>query len=295
MRANLPLITQDQAITDYIKQISVYPILDAEEEYALAKRVHDCQDLEAAHDLITSHLRLVVKIAINMRGYGIALMDLISEGNIGLMHAVKKFKPDLGYRLSTYAMWWIKAAMQEFIIKSWSLVKIGTTAAQKKLFFNLNKIKKRINILDGMSGSRELSREDTKKIASELDLPEKDIKEMNNRLSLSDASLDSPIILDNNEEAGTLLETIKDDTLPNQESIIIDSDEENYRKQLFQEAILTCLDNREKDILSSRHLVEKPITLEDLSKKYDISRERIRQIEARALKKVKNFCNSALA
>jgi RNA polymerase sigma-32 factor len=288
MSINTPALQHDQGLSLYIKQVNGYSLLTAEREYMLAKRVTDYQDVEAAHSLVTSHLRLVVKIALNMRGYGISLMDLISEGNIGLMHAVKKFKPDLGYRLSTYAMWWIKASMQEFIIKSWSLVKIGTTVAQKKLFFNLNKIKRKIQNLEGIDSTSNLSIKDAKFIANELQLDEKDVLSMNHRLNSGDVSLDNPILSRDGEESGTLLETIVDNK-DSHELKLAEDQELNSRRRLFRNAV-TQLNDREKDIVVSRRLQEKAATLEDLSKKYNVSRERVRQIEVRALEKIKGHC-----
>jgi RNA polymerase sigma-32 factor len=282
------LSSADSGLTLYLQEIKKYPILSAAEEYILAKAVVEHQDINAAHKLVTSHLKLVVKIASTMRGYGLALMDLIAEGNIGLMHAVKKFNPDLGFRLSTYAMWWIKAAMQEFIIKSWSLVKIGTTIAQKKLFFNLNKIKRKIRSIHGHSNDA-LTNNDITAVANQLNVSLDEVKEMDIRLKGSDYSLDTPIY--NNEgNVTTLLEHIPE-TGANQETLLSHNEEASIKKKLFNQA-LSSLNERERDIIKARHLQEVPETLDILSKRYNISRERIRQIETRAMEKLKNFVNA---
>jgi len=288
MSTNIALIQSDKILCDYVKEVNKYPLLSAEEEYMLAKRVADYQDVEAAHSLVTTHLRLVVKVAMQMRGYGIALMDLISEGNIGLMHAVKKFNPDLGYRLSTYAMWWIKANIQEFIMKSWSLVKIGTTIAQKKLFFSLNKAKKAIQSLDGSSESCSLSQQNIKSIANDLHVTEKEVLDMNQRLSMNDVSLDSIIRYEDNDNEVTLLDTISDNS-EGHEIEIANEQETDHRRKMFNIALDT-LNERERDVVLSRHALESAVTLDDLSKKYGVSRERIRQIETRAFEKLKQYC-----
>ena len=275
-------IQYEQGFSDYTRVVNKYPILKKEEEYILAKRVTDCHDIEAARSLITSHLRLVVKIAIRMRNYKVALMDLISEGNLGLIHAVKKFKPDLGYRFSTYAMWWIKASIQEFIIKSWSLVKIGTTVAHKKLFFQLNKVKDKLQRLEN---NNQVSDQD---IADQLDVSKREVMKMDERLNYADISLDTPI---NEYSTETLLERISNEDVT-QEKILEDAQEFNYRRKLFQRA-MGKLNERERDIISSRHLQEKADTLKILSKKYNVSRERIRQIEEAAMKKLRNDCLAA--
>lgn len=288
MSANIALIQSDKILSDYVREVSKYPLLSVEEEYMLAKRVADYQDVEAAHSLVTTHLRLVVKVAMQMRGYGIALMDLISEGNIGLMHAVKKFNPELGYRLSTYAMWWIKANIQEFIMKSWSLVKIGTTIAQKKLFFSLNKAKKAIQALDGRNGDYALSEQNIKSIANDLHVTEREVVDMDNRLSMNDVSLDNVIRYEDNDKEITLLDTISDNG-ETHEIEIANNQETDQRRKLFNLAI-DKLNDREKDIVLSRHALESAVTLDDLSKKYGVSRERIRQIESRAFEKLKQYC-----
>lgn len=277
----VPTSTLDSSVASYMKNANTYPMLTQEDEYILAKRVSEYQDVEAAQKLITSHLRLVVKIAFDMRGYGVAIMDLISEGNIGLMHSVKKFNPELGHRLSTYAMWWIKAAMQEFIIRSRSLVKMGTTLAQKKLFFNLNKIKAKIEHLEGS----DLSKHNTKVIAERLQISEKEVIDMNRRMTLHDVSLDAPLEQDGE---GTVLETIEDTKISHEHEL---SNKQEYSRQssLFYKA-MEHLNEREKQIINSRHLQESQSTLEELSQKFSVSRERIRQIEARALEKIKGYC-----
>ncbi len=279
------LSTPSGGLTQYLQEIRKYPMLSAEEEYILAKAVAEHQDINAAHQLVTSHLKLVVKIALSMRGYGISLMDLISEGNIGLMHAVKKFNPELGHRLSTYAMWWIKASIQEYVIKSWSMVKIGTTVAQKKLFFNLNKIKQKIRNFHSRSHDY-LSNEDVDVIATQLNVTHQEVKEMDSRLSGNDYSLDSPIHNDDGDST-TMMEYIPENRA-NQEVVLAYSQEENLKKKLFNKAI-SMLNEREQAIISARHLQDDPETLDVLSKKYNISRERIRQIEARALEKLKEY------
>jgi RNA polymerase sigma-32 factor len=287
--AYLSSVSIEQGLSSYIKQVNTYKMLSHEEEQMLAKRVVEEQDSSAAHVLITSHLRLVVKVAMGMRNYGLPVMDLISEGNIGLMHSVKKFNPDLGYRLSTYAMWWIKAAMQEFVIRSWSLVKIGTTAAQKKLFFNLSKIKNKIRNIHGESGPS-LSMQDISKVAEELNVSEKDVKQMEQRV-WKDVSLDTPMDSEN-ENGSTMIEALSDHTQNHEEALSQDSDLD-YKRRIFLEAT-ESLNDREKYIISSRNLSDPPKTLEDLSQKFGISRERVRQIEVRAMEKVKGYCLSSV-
>ncbi len=286
MRLSVPGIVAEPGLSAYIHQVSLYPMLSPENEYMLAKRVVEHQDIKAAHNLVTSHLRLVVKMAMNLRGYGVLLMDLISEGNLGLMHAVKKFNPDLGYRLSTYAMWWIKASMQEFIIKSKSLVKIGTTIAQKKLFFNLNKIKNKIEAFDQSRIKGDLSQQQTTTIANQLQISEKDVTSMNRRMSLADVSLDSPVEATSDDK--TLLETIADQNIAH-DVVLSESSDLDYKRKLFNES-LNKLNPREQDVITSRHLQDDTLTLDDLSKKYNVSRERVRQIEARAMEKITAYC-----
>ena len=284
--AYLPSLYSEQGLSGYIKQIGHYKMLSSEEEYMLAKRVLDQQDVTSAHVLITSHLRLVVKVAMSMRGYGLSIMDMIAEGNIGLMHAVKKFDPDLGHRLSTYAAWWIKAAIQEFVVRSWSLVKIGTTVSQKKLFFNLNKIKNKIQNFHGAKADLSLSANDITQVATELNVSEKDVKEMEQRIS-RDISLNNSIDA-SDEQGACLIDNLEDISQNHEENLSNNSDLE-YKRQIFLEAVKS-LNEREKYILSARNLQEVPTTLEDLSQKFAISRERVRQIEARAMEKVKNHC-----
>lgn len=283
--ATTAISTSGGGLAQYLQEIKKYPILSAEEEYILAKAVAEHQDINAAHQLVTSHLKLVVKIALSMRGYGISLMDLISEGNIGLMHAVKKFNPELGHRLSTYAMWWIKASIQEYVIKSWSMVKIGTTIAQKKLFFNLNKLKQKIRNFHSRSHDN-LSNEDVGVIATQLNVTHQEVKEMDSRLSGNDYSLDNPIH-NNDGDSTTMLDFIPENRA-NQEVTMAHFQEASLKKKLFNKAMLT-LSEREQSIISARHLQDDPETLDVLSKKYNISRERIRQIENRALEKLQEY------
>ena len=278
MRANnIPVISNESNLSSYMEQIKKFPLLKANEEYILAKAWKDQGDIKAAHKLVTSHLRLVAKIASGYRGYGLPVSDLISEGNIGMMHAVKRFEPEKGFRLATYAMWWIKASIQEYVLRSWSLVKIGTTAAQKKLFFNLRKIKSKISALD----EGDLSPDQVTKIATELSVPEKEVVSMNRRISGSDYSLNSPVSEDGQSEWQDWLE----DETQNQEISFAESEEFLIKKNIMNEAF-EVLTEREKDIICERQLNEKPLTLEDLSKKYEVSRERIRQIEAKAFEKL---------
>ena len=253
-------------------------MLTAEEEYMLAKRFKEHGDSEAAHKLVTSHLRLVAKIAMGYKGYGLPVTDLISEGNVGIMQAVKKFDPEKGFRLATYAMWWIRAQIQEYVLHSWSLVKIGTTAAQKKLFFNLRKIKNQLSSID--SGS--LSPENVREIATRLDVKEGEVIDMENRLFSSDQSLNIRVGEENDIEWQDLIED-KNET---QDKIFEKKDEYNFRKNVFTKA-LNILNEREKEIIKLRKLNEKPLKLEELSKKYKISRERVRQIEEKALEKLR--------
>jgi len=287
--AYLPSLYSEQGLSKYIQQVNQYKMLSPEEEYMLAKRVHEEQDTEAAHILITSHLRLVVKIAMSMRNYGFVMMDLIAEGNIGLMHSIKKFDPDLGHRLSTYAMWWIKASIQEFIVRSWSLVKIGTTVSQKKLFFNLNKIKNKIRNFHGDDASLSLSNTDVMQVATELNVSEKDVREMEQRIG-KDISLNNAMDL-SDDQGSTLIEILAD-SKDSHEEILSENSDLDYKRKIFLEATKS-LNAREMYIISARNLREIPATLESLSQKFDISRERIRQIEARAMEKVKEYCVAA--
>lgn len=273
----LPALIPQEGLTSYLDMVYSHPSLEAEDEYMLAKRLKEHKDVQAAQQLVTSHLKLVARIALGFRGYGLPVMDLISEGNIGLMHAVRKFNPDLGYRLSTYAMWWIRASIQEYIIRSWSLVKMGTTSAQKKLFFSLNKIKNRIRHLE----AREMNDGDHAMIAEELGVTTRDVEEMNVRMAGDDLSLDMPV---SNE-----IDTCKIDYIPesaaNQEMLVMAHEEHDFKKKLLMEA-LSSLNEREQDIIASRKLQEPAITLQELSSKYNVSCERIRQIEERAMQKL---------
>jgi RNA polymerase sigma-32 factor len=269
----------------YLAQIKKFPMLDAEEEYMLAKSWRERGNLKAAHKLVTSHLRLVAKIAMGYRGYGLPVNELISEGNIGLMQAVKKFDPERGFRLATYAMWWIKAAIQEYVLKSWSLVKMGTTTAQKKLFFNLKKLKNQI----APNQEGDLRDEQVKEISKRLDVNSYEVVNMNRRLMGREKSLNDPIKAGETDE---WQDWLVDDRL-DQELIMSQKQEFDDKKELLYDA-MTILDNREKEILEARRLTENPKTLEELSKKYKISRERIRQIETKAFEKLqKNMINSS--
>ena len=276
---SLPTLTSS-GISQYLTAVSKYPILTEKDEYMLAKRWQTKGDAKAARKLITSHLRLVAKIAFGYRGYKLPIEDLISEGNVGLMKAVKKFDPDKGFRLSTYAIWWIKASINEFILNSWSLVKLGTTAAQKKLLFNLQKLKNQMNQIE----KGELPVEIVKKIAKKLSVNEKDVIEMNRRLSGPEKSLNAPISDEDGTEAINMLKSNED----NQEKKFNQSEEKSKRKELLIKA-LEDLNEREKNIFVKRCLNDPPSTLETLSKIYKVSRERIRQIEVRAFEKVKKI------
>jgi RNA polymerase sigma-32 factor len=275
--ANAPIAVSEGNLSRYLQEIRKFPMLAQEEEYMLAKAWKEHQDAEAAHKLVTSHLRLVAKIAMGYRGYGLPLSELISEGNVGMMQAVKRFDPERGFRLATYAMWWIRAAIQEYILHSWSLVKMGTTAAQKKLFFNLRKLKGQLQAIE----DGDLSPEHVKKIATELDVPEQDVINMNRRLMSPDHSLNAPLRA---ESEGEWQDWLVDETA-SQESSLGDRQELRLRQDLLREAIKTLMD-RERDIIIERRLKEEPTTLEDLSQRYGISRERVRQIEVRAFEKL---------
>lgn len=275
----LPVLSADLGLAAYLDKINKFPYLEQEEEYMLAKRWSEVGDISAAHRLVTSHLRLVVKIANGFRGYGLPFVELISEGNIGLMQAVKKFDPEKGFRLATYAMWWIKAAIQEYVLHSWSLVKIGTTAAQKKLFFNLRRIKNSLNKLDNSN----LSREEVKSIANELEVSEQDVVEMDARLSFSDQSLNDPVY--NSDESNYELIDVLEESAPNQEVVLAETQDFSRKHKLFLSA-MEKLTEREREIITARKLQENPATLDDLSNIYNISRERIRQIETRAMEKL---------
>ena len=273
----LPVLSSEGNLSIYLQEIKKFPILTAEEEYMLAKRYKEHGDTEAAHKLVTSHLRLVAKIAMGYRGYGLPVTDLISEGNVGIMQAVKKFDPERGFRLATYAMWWIRAQIQEYVLHSWSLVKIGTTAAQKKLFFNLKKLKNQLSSID----SGNLSPENAREIASRLNVKEAEVLDMDNRLFSGDQSLNVQI----GEEGDTEWQDMLVDSNDTQDNILANSNELSFRKKIFEEA-LEVLNDREKEIISLRKLKDKPVKLEELSKKFNISRERVRQIEEKAFEKL---------
>ena len=276
---SISLLSPDNNLGRYLDHIKKFPMLDADEEYVLAKDWLDKQNTKAAHKLVTSHLRLVAKIAMGYRGYGLPVADLIAEGNIGMMHAVKKFDPEKGFRLATYAMWWIKAAIQEFVLKSWSQVKIGTTASQKKLFFNLRKIKGKINALE----DGDLSPNQVNHIAKTLDVSEDDVISMNRRMLGGDHSLNSQINRNDGEEAEW--QDMLSDERDNQETQFVNNQEKNIRNKMMVEA-LEHLKLREKDIIIKRRLIDTPKTLQELSQEYKVSRERIRQIETRAFEKL---------
>ena len=282
---NLSLVSPENNLGRYLDHIKKFPMLEAGEEYLLAKDWLEKQDTKAAHKLVTSHLRLVAKIAMGYRGYGLPIADLIAEGNIGMMHAVKKFDPEKGFRLATYAMWWIKAAIQEFVLKSWSQVKIGTTASQKKLFFNLRKIKGKINALE----DGDLSPKQVNHIAKTLNVSENDVVSMNRRMLGGDHSLNSQINRQDGEEAEW--QDMLTDERDNQETQYVNNQEKNIRNKMMLEA-LEYLKPREKDIIIKRRLAENPKTLEDLSQEYKVSRERIRQIETRAFEKLQTVVKS---
>ena len=282
---NLSLVSPDNNLGRYLDHIKKFPMLEAGEEYLLAKDWLEKQNTKAAHKLVTSHLRLVAKIAMGYRGYGLPIADLIAEGNIGMMHAVKKFDPEKGFRLATYAMWWIKAAIQEFVLKSWSQVKIGTTASQKKLFFNLRKIKGKINALE----DGDLSPKQVNVIAKTLDVTEDEVVSMNRRMLGGDHSLNSQISRQDGEEAEW--QDLLTDERDNQETQYANHQEKNIRNKMMLEA-LNFLKPREKDIIIKRRLMDNPKTLEDLSQLYKVSRERIRQIETRAFEKLQSAVKS---
>ena len=281
---NMPVLSNEGGLTGYLTQIKKFPMLDAEEEYMLAKNWKETGNLKAAEKLVTSHLRLVAKIAMGYKGYGLPVNEMISEGNVGLMQAVKKFKPEKGFRLTTYAMWWIKASIQEYILRSWSLVKIGTTTAQKKLFFNLKKLKNQI----APRSEGDLRDEHVSEIANKLNVSEDEVVSMNRRLAGKEHSLNAPI-----GEHGDQWQDWFADKEMDQELKFAQKEEMEQRRDLLKDSI-KILNEREKEILYSRRLTDKPITLENLSKKFKISRERIRQIENKAFEKLqKHMLNSA--
>ncbi|MDX2211439.1 MAG: RNA polymerase sigma factor RpoH [Sphingopyxis sp.] len=276
--ATMPALSGEASLNRYLAEIRKFPLLTAEQEYMLAKRYQEHQDPEAAAQLVTSHLRLVAKIAMGFRGYGLPVSELISEGNIGLMQGVKKFDPDRGFRLATYAMWWIRASIQEFILRSWSLVKMGTTAAQKKLFFNLRRMKNNLEAFE----DGDLSPEHVAKIATDLGVSEDDVVSMNRRMAMGgDTSLNVPM----GEDGDSQWQDLLDDEGPLQDERVAEAQERNLRHDLLNEA-LESLNERERHILTERRLTDDPKTLEDLSQEYGVSRERVRQIEVRAFEKL---------
>ena len=279
--ANLPAPSPEQGLNRYLQEIRKFPMLEPEQEYMLAKRWVEEEDTGAAHQLVTSHLRLAAKIAMGYRGYGLPQAEIISEANVGLMQAVKKFDPEKGFRLATYAMWWIRASIQEYVLRSWSMVKLGTTSAQKKLFFNLRKAKARIGALE----DGDLRPEHVERIATDLNVSETEVINMNRRLSGGDASLNAMISSDG--EGATEWQDWLEDEDADQAGDYAEKDEMQQRLALMEEA-MAVLNDRERDILVQRRLTEETITLEDLSSQYDVSRERIRQIEVRAFEKLQN-------
>jgi RNA polymerase sigma-32 factor len=285
--AALPIVAAEGGLSRYLDEIRKFPMLQPEEEYMLAKRWREHDDSEAAHKLVTSHLRLVAKIAMGYRGYGLPIGEIVSEGNVGLMQAVKRFEPDKGFRLATYAMWWIKASIQEYILRSWSLVKMGTTANQKKLFFNLRKAKSQISALD----EGDLRPDQVKAIATKLGVQEQEVVEMNRRLG-GDASLNAPLRGDGEGE-GEWQDWLADDSA-SQENLLVQQEEADNRHVALREA-LNVLNERERRIFEARRLAEDPMTLEDLSAEFGVSRERVRQIEVRAFEKVQKAVREAIA
>ncbi len=277
----LPVISPEGGLRRYLQEIQKFPMLDADEEYMLAKRWSEYGDYEAAHQLVTSHLRLVAKIASGYRGYGLPMAELIAEGNIGLMQAVKKFEPDKGFRLSTYAMWWIRASIQEFVLRSWSLVKMGTSAAQKRLFFNLKKMRKRLKTVDD---GKSLTPEEIRIIAHELDVHEQDVIDMDQRMGAHDKNLNARVGQDGETEWMDMLA----DPAESHEDTLADDQEQRLKKKLMMQA-LNSLNPREREIIIARRLDEEEMTLEELAKRFSISRERVRQIESRALEKMTQF------
>jgi RNA polymerase sigma-32 factor len=285
INTNLPSVSREGGLSNYLTQIKKFPMLSAEEEYMLAKSWRDRGDLKSAQKLITSHLRLVAKIAMGYRGYGLPVSEMVSEGNIGLMQAVKKFEPEKGFRLTTYAIWWIKASIQEYILRSWSLVKMGTTTAQKKLFFNLKKIKNQLS----PNNTGDLNTEHVEEISKRLNVKKEEVVSMNRRMLGKEKSLNDPI----KDESGTEWQDWIVDDKVDQELKLSHKQEFDQRKKLMDDSI-NILNLREKDILTARRLSENIATLEDLSKKYNISRERIRQIETKAFEKLqKAMLNAA--
>ena len=285
MAAALPIVAGESGLSRYLSEIKRFPMLEPQEEYMLAKRWREHGDREAAHKLVTSHLRLVAKIAMGYRGYGLPIGEVISEGNVGLMQAVRRFEPDKGFKLATYAMWWIRASIQEYILRSWSLVKMGTTASQKKLFFNLRKAKSRISALD----EGDLRDDQVTTIATRLGVAKQDVIDMNRRLG-GDASLNAPL---REEGEGEWQDWLVDDS-PSQESVLADREEADVRLAALKSA-LRVLNPRERRIFEARRLAEDPVTLEELSAEFGVSRERVRQIEVRAFEKVQAAVKSGVA
>ncbi|HSZ11218.1 MAG TPA: RNA polymerase sigma factor RpoH [Rhizomicrobium sp.] len=282
----VPMLQGEAGLSRYLSEIRKFPLLASEEEYMLAKRWKEHEDPEAAKKLVTSHLRLVAKIAMGYRGYGLPVSEIVAEGNVGLMQAVKRFEPDKGFRLATYAMWWIRAAIQEYILRSWSLVKMGTTAAQKKLFFNLRKAKNKIDAIE----EGDLNPENVKEIARQLGVRENEVVEMNRRLAGPDSSLNTPLRTESDSEWQDWLE---DDTL-DQETAFANAEEMDERRGLLASA-MSVLTDREREIIEARRLRDEPETLEDLSQRFGISRERVRQIEMRAFERLQQAMKDAMA
>jgi RNA polymerase sigma-32 factor len=286
MAANaLAVMSPEGGLSRYLSEIRKFPMLGKDEEFMLAKRWQEHEDPEAAHKLVTSHLRLVAKIAMGYRGYGLPIGEVISEGNVGLMQAVKKFDPDKGFRLATYAMWWIRASIQEYILRSWSLVKMGTTAAQKKLFFNLRKAKSEISALE----EGDLHPDQVHQIATKLGVLDEEVVSMNRRLSGGDASLNAPLRADGESE---WQDWLVDEDTPSQENIVAENEERSIRMSLLEEAMAE-LTERERHILTERRLKDDPTTLEELASEYGVSRERVRQIEVRAFEKLQKAMRTA--
>jgi RNA polymerase sigma-32 factor len=285
MAASLPIIAGESGLARYLQEIKRFPMLEPQEEYMLAKRWREHEDPDAAHKLVTSHLRLVAKIAMGYRGYGLPISEVVSEGNVGLMQAVKRFEPDKGFRLATYAMWWIRASIQEYILRSWSLVKMGTTASQKKLFFNLRRAKSQISALE----EGDLRPDQVKTIAHRLGVSERDVIDMNRRMS-GDASLNSPL---RDESEGEWQDWLVDDNV-SQEHSLVEREESDNRLGALQTA-LSVLNPRERRIFEARRLADDPMTLEALSDEFDISRERVRQIEVRAFEKIQSAVKAGVA
>ncbi len=279
--ANLPVPSTNAGLAQYMQEIKEFPMLEPEEEYMLAKALVTHGDVRAADKLVTSHLRLAAKIALGYRGYGLPVSDLIQEANVGLMQAVKRFDPERGFRLATYAMWWIRASVQEYVLRSWSLVKVGTTSVQKKLFFNLGKARRRINALE----QGDLRPENVKRIAEDLNVSQQDVIAMNRRMTGADQSLNAPRSRGSDDaEPGEWQDWLEDENADHVEEII-EKDELDYRREMLNQAMQT-LNEREQDILTMRKLSEEPATLQDLSEKHGVSRERIRQIEVSAFQKL---------